>query len=104
MPASADALSNALLSICATITCINAITWLCGRGVQVVVCPDKHKPTDHKDRKDLRYTPVADAWAVGVSTGPCSGSSVPFGFYEGMKAGHADAEGMLLNTRCWRTN
>ena len=83
--ASADALSNALLSICATATCTNATTFLCGRGVQVVVCPDKHKPTDHKDRKDLRYTPVADAWAVGVSTGPCSSSSVLFGFYEGLQ-------------------
>ena len=32
----------------------------------MVVCPDKHKPSDHKDMKHLYYTPVVDAWAVGV--------------------------------------
>ena len=30
------------------------------------MCPDKHKPGDHKDMKHLYYTPVVDAWAVGV--------------------------------------
>ncbi|GAX74015.1 hypothetical protein CEUSTIGMA_g1465.t1 [Chlamydomonas eustigma] len=33
---------------------------------EVVVCPDKHKPSDNKEMKNLYYTPVVDAWAVGV--------------------------------------
>ena len=33
---------------------------------EVVVCPDKHKPSDNKEMKHLYYTPVVDAWAVGV--------------------------------------
>ncbi len=33
---------------------------------EVVVCPDKHKPQDHKEHKHLYYTPLVDAWAVGV--------------------------------------
>lgn len=33
---------------------------------EVISCPDKRKPNDHKDMKHLYYTPVIDAWAVGV--------------------------------------
>ncbi|EFJ45397.1 serine/threonine protein kinase [Volvox carteri f. nagariensis] len=33
---------------------------------EVVVCPDKHRPQDHKELKHLHYTPLVDAWAVGV--------------------------------------
>lgn len=33
---------------------------------EVVVCPDKHKPSDNKELQHLYYTPVVDAWAVGV--------------------------------------
>ncbi|KXZ53086.1 hypothetical protein GPECTOR_8g78 [Gonium pectorale] len=33
---------------------------------EVVVCPDKHRPQDNKEMKHLQYTPLVDAWAVGV--------------------------------------
>lgn len=33
---------------------------------EVVVCPDKHHPSDHKELTHLHYTAVVDAWAVGV--------------------------------------
>lgn len=33
---------------------------------EVVVCPDKHKPSDHKDMVHLYYTNLVDSWAVGV--------------------------------------
>ncbi|KAG2498844.1 hypothetical protein HYH03_003036 [Edaphochlamys debaryana] len=33
---------------------------------EVVVCPDKHRPQDHKELRHLHYTPLVDAWAVGV--------------------------------------
>jgi hypothetical protein len=33
---------------------------------EVVVCPDKHHPNDHKELTHLHYTAVVDAWAVGV--------------------------------------
>lgn len=33
---------------------------------EVVVCPDKHHPADHKELTHLHYTAVVDAWAVGV--------------------------------------
>jgi serine/threonine protein kinase len=33
---------------------------------EVVVCPDKHQPQDHKDLTHLHYSSVVDAWAVGV--------------------------------------
>lgn len=33
---------------------------------EVVVCPDKHKPSDHKEMAHLYYTNLVDSWAVGV--------------------------------------
>ena len=33
---------------------------------EVVVCPDKHKPSDHKELTHLYYTNLVDSWAVGV--------------------------------------
>eukprot|EP00798_Chlamydomonas_sp_ICE-L_P009724 gene9724-7597_t len=35
---------------------------------EVVVCPDKQKPRDHKENTKLHYSPLVDAWAVGVLT------------------------------------
>ena len=32
----------------------------------MVTCPDKHKPSDHKDQVHLCYSTVVDVWAVGV--------------------------------------
>lgn len=33
---------------------------------EVLKCPDKHSPSDNKDRTDVAYGPKVDAWAVGA--------------------------------------
>lgn len=33
---------------------------------EVVVCPDKHRPQDHKEMTHLHYNSLVDSWAIGV--------------------------------------
>jgi serine/threonine protein kinase len=35
---------------------------------EVLVCPDKRKPEENKDKAILAYGPAVDSWAVGVLT------------------------------------
>jgi serine/threonine protein kinase len=33
---------------------------------EVLICPDKRRPEENKDKELLAYTPQVDAWAVGI--------------------------------------
>eukprot|EP00955_Chlamydomonas_euryale_P024117 254305-Chlamydomonas_euryale.AAC.1 len=45
---------------------------------EVVVCPDKRKPSDNKELVHLHYTHVVDAWAVGVLAFELLAGRAPF--------------------------
>jgi serine/threonine protein kinase len=47
--------------------------------LQVLRCPDKHSPEDHKGRADLGYGPGVDAWAMGVLAYELIVGRPPFG-------------------------
>ena len=46
---------------------------------EVLVCPDKHAPSDNKERSDLWYGAAVDAWAVGVLAYELAVGRPPFG-------------------------
>jgi hypothetical protein len=45
---------------------------------EVVVCPDKVHPNDHKEKTHLHYTYLVDAWAVGVLAYELTVGRAPF--------------------------
>lgn len=45
---------------------------------EVVICPDKCHPNDHKEKKNLHYTNLVDAWAVGVLAYELTVGRAPF--------------------------
>ncbi|KAF8065557.1 hypothetical protein HT031_003158 [Scenedesmus sp. PABB004] len=45
---------------------------------EVVVCPDKCHPSDHKEKTHLHYTYLVDAWAVGVLAYELTVGRAPF--------------------------
>lgn len=45
---------------------------------EVVICPDKVHPNDHKEKTHLHYTYLVDAWAVGVLAYELTVGRAPF--------------------------
>jgi hypothetical protein len=45
---------------------------------EVVICPDKCHPNDHKEKMHLHYTYLVDAWAVGVLAYELTVGRAPF--------------------------
>eukprot|EP00775_Hariotina_reticulata_P012406 gene12406-12541_t len=45
---------------------------------EVVICPDKCQPSDHKEKTHLHYTYLVDAWAVGVLAYELTVGRAPF--------------------------
>lgn len=45
---------------------------------EVVVCPDKYRPKDHKDLPHLEYNASVDSWAVGVLAYELLAGRAPF--------------------------
>ncbi|KAF6254672.1 hypothetical protein COO60DRAFT_297186 [Scenedesmus sp. NREL 46B-D3] len=45
---------------------------------EVVICPDKCHPNDHKEKTHLHYTYLVDAWAVGVLAYELTVGRAPF--------------------------
>lgn len=37
-----------------------------GDGVQVLLCPEKSRPQENKEKVLLGYTAMVDAWAMGI--------------------------------------